>query len=154
MLTPQPLKKGDKVAVICLSSGVIGEPYCAHEKELGEKKLRENSFDLNDYIEQIDMVKKMGGAGGILGMLPGMGKLKIKESDIDEKALYRTKAIIQSMTEKERKNPSILNYSRKMRIAKGSGTSLQEINKLLKGFEQSKQMMKQMKNGKKMPFKF
>lgn len=119
-----------------------------------EKKLRENSFDLNDYIEQIDMVKKMGGAGGILGMLPGMGKLKIKESDIDEKALYRTKAIIQSMTEKERKNPSILNYSRKMRIAKGSGTSLQEINKLLKGFEQSKQMMKQMKNGKKMPFKF
>ena len=119
-----------------------------------EKKLRENSFDLNDYIEQIDMVKKMGGASGILGMLPGMGKLKIKESDIDEKALYRTKAIIQSMTEKERKNPSILNYSRKMRIAKGSGTSLQDINKLLKSFEQSKQMMKQMKNGKKLPFKF
>lgn len=118
------------------------------------KKMRENSFDLNDYIEQIDMIKKMGGASGLLQMLPSMGKMKLSEGDIDEKALYRNKAIILSMTEKERKDPSILNYSRKMRIAKGSGTSLQEINKLLKGFEQSKALMKQMKNGKKLPFKF
>lgn len=118
------------------------------------KKMRENSFDLNDYIEQIDMIKKMGGASGLLQMLPGMGKMKLSENDIDEKALYKNKAIIQSMTEKERKDPSILNYSRKMRIAKGSGASLQEINKLLKGFEQSKALMKQMKNGKKLPFKF
>lgn len=118
------------------------------------KKMRENSFDLNDYIEQIDMIKKMGGASGLLQMLPNMGKMKVSENDIDEKALYRNKAIIQSMTEKERKDPSILNYSRKMRVARGSGTSLQEINKLLKGFEQSKALMKQMKNGKKLPFKF
>ncbi len=118
------------------------------------KKMRENSFDLNDYIEQIDMIKKMGGASGLLQMLPNMGKMKLSENDIDENALYRNKAIIQSMTEKERKDPSILNYSRKMRVAKGSGTSLQEINKLLKGFEQSKALMKQMKNGKKLPFKF
>ncbi len=118
------------------------------------KKMRENSFDLNDYIEQIDMIKKMGGASGLLQMLPNMGKMKLSENDIDEKALYRNKAIIQSMTEKERKDPSILNYSRKMRVARGSGTSLQEINKLLKGFEQSKALMKQMKNGKKLPFKF
>ena len=100
------------------------------------------------------MMKKMGGASGILGMMPGMGKMKISEKDIDEKAIYRMKAIIQSMTMKERTNPSVLNYSRKMRIAKGSGTSLQEINKLLKNYEQSRLLMKQMKSGKKMPFKF
>ena len=119
-----------------------------------ERKMRENSFDLNDYIEQIDMVKKMGGAKGVLAMLPGMGKLKINEDSIDERAIYKNKAIIQSMTEKKKKNPSILNYSRKMRIANGSGTTIQEVNKLLKGFEQSKAMIKQMKNGKKLPFKF
>lgn len=119
-----------------------------------EKKLRENSFDLNDYLEQIDMMKKMGGAASLLNMLPGSGKMKISEKDIDERQIYRMKAIIQSMTMKERTNPSILNYSRKMRIAKGSGTSLQEINKILKNYEQTKLLMKQMKSGKKMPFKF
>lgn len=119
-----------------------------------EKKLRENSFDLNDYLEQIDMMKKMGGAASLINMLPGAGKMKISEKDVDEKQIYRMKAIIQSMTMKERKNPSILNYSRKMRIAKGSGTSLQEINRILKNYEQTRILMKQMKNGKKMPFKF
>lgn len=119
-----------------------------------EKKFRENSFDLGDYLEQIDMMKKMGGAAGLLGMLPGMGKLKITEKDVDEKAIYRMKAIIQSMTLKERQNPSVLNYSRKTRIAKGSGTTLQDINKLLKNFEQTKLLMKQMKSGKKFPFGF
>lgn len=120
-----------------------------------EKKLKENSFDLNDYLEQIDMLKKMGGASAVMSMMPGMSKLKINEGDIDEKQIYRTKAIIQSMTMKERKNPQILNYSRKMRIANGSGTSLQQINALLKQYEQVKIMIKQMKNGKgKLPFKF
>ncbi|MBO7368742.1 MAG: signal recognition particle protein [Clostridia bacterium] len=119
-----------------------------------EKKLRENSFDLNDYLEQIDMMKKMGGAASLINMLPGAGKMKISEKDVDEKQIYRMKAIIQSMTMKERKNPSILNYSRKMRIAKGSGTSLQEINRILKNYEQTRILMKQMKNGKKNPFKF
>ncbi|MBP5177673.1 MAG: signal recognition particle protein, partial [Clostridia bacterium] len=118
-----------------------------------EKKMRENSFDLNDYIEQIDMISKMGGAKGVLAMMPGMGGMKINENDIDEAAMYKNKAIIQSMTERERKNPQILNYSRKMRIAKGSGTTIQQINKLLKGFEQSKAMIKQMKGGRRMPFK-
>ncbi|MBR1891677.1 MAG: signal recognition particle protein [Clostridia bacterium] len=119
-----------------------------------EKRIRENTFDLNDYIDQIEMLKKMGGAKGVLSMLPGIGKMKINEDDIDERAIYKNKAIIQSMTMEERKNPSILNYSRKMRIANGSGTSLQEINKLLKGFEQSKALMRQMRNGKKLPFNF
>ena len=120
-----------------------------------EKKLKENSFDLNDYIDQIDMLKKMGGASAVMSMMPGMGKLKVNEGDIDEKEIYRTKAIIQSMTLKERRNPQILNYSRKMRIAKGSGTSLQPINNLLKQYEQIKVMIKQMKAGKgRLPFKF
>lgn len=120
-----------------------------------EKKLKENSFDLNDYLEQIDMLKKMGGASTVMSMMPGMGKLKISEGDIDEGEIYRMKAIILSMTKKERSNPQILNYSRKMRIAKGSGTSLQQINALLKQYDQVKIMIKQMKNGKgRLPFKF
>ena len=97
----------------------------------------------------------MGGAKSLLGMLPGIGtKVKINDADIDESKIERTKAIILSMTKKERNDPSIINYSRKTRIAKGSGTSIQEVNQLLKQYEQSKQMMKMMKNkrGFKMPF--
>ena len=120
-----------------------------------EKKLRENNFDLNDYLEQIEMLKKMGGASAVMSMMPGMGKLKVKDGDVDEQEIYRMKAIIQSMTQKERRNPQIINYSRKMRIAKGSGTSLQQINALLKQYEQIKVIIKQMKNNKgRLPFKF
>ncbi|MBO4572498.1 MAG: signal recognition particle protein [Clostridia bacterium] len=142
------LGMGDVLSLIEKAQEAVTEEQA---KKL-EKKMKDNSFDLNDYIEQIDMVKKMGGAKGVLSMLPGMNKMKISENDIDESAMYRNKAIILSMTPAERKNPSMLNYSRKMRIAKGSGTSLQQINKLLKGFEQSKLMIKQMKNGKKFKF--
>ena len=86
-------------------------------------------------------------------MMPGMSK--VKEGDIDEKKIERIKAIILSMTVRERRNPDILNYSRKMRVAKGSGTTIQEVNALLKQYEQTKQMMKQLKNkGGKLPFKF
>ena len=119
-----------------------------------EKKFKENSFTLEDYLEQFTMLKKMGGAKGLLEMLPGMGtKIKINDKDIDEKKIERTKAIILSMTAKERRDPSIINYSRKNRIAKGSGTSVQEINLLLKQFDQTKQMMKMMK-GKRGGFRF
>lgn len=122
-----------------------------------EKRLRENSFTLDDYLQQFDMIKKMGGVQDIMGMLPGipgMGKFKgAKIGDIDESKLERTKAIILSMTKKERKDPSVLNYSRKQRIAKGSGTTVQEINQLLKQFEQIKTLMKSMKGGKRrLPF--
>ena len=114
-----------------------------------EKKFKENSFTLEDYLEQFSMLKNMGGAKKLLEMLPGMGsKVKISDQDIDEKKIERNKAIILSMTPKERKDPSIINYSRKNRIAKGSGSSIQEINQLLKQFDQTKQMMKMMK-GKK-----
>ena len=118
-----------------------------------EKKFRENSFTLDDYLAQFDTMKKMGGIKDILAMLPGMGsKFKINEADIDEKKMARTKAIIQSMTMYERENPQVINSSRKNRIAKGSGTSVQEVNRLLKQFEQTKQMMKQMKNNKMFRF--
>ncbi len=146
------LGMGDVLTLIEKAQEAVTE---ADAKKL-EQRLRENAFDLNDYLDQINMLKKMGGASAMMSMMPGMGKLKIKEGDIDENEIYRTKAIIQSMTEKERRNPQILNYSRKMRIAKGSGTSLQQINTLLKQYEQIKTLIKQMKSGKgkRLPFKF
>lgn len=120
-----------------------------------EKKLKENSFTLDDYLTQFETMKKMGGIKDILSMMPNMGmggKFKVREEDIDEKKMVSMKAVIQSMTLKERQNPNIINSSRKQRIAKGSGTSVQEVNRVLRQFEQTKQLMKQMKNNK--AFKF
>ena len=116
-----------------------------------EKKFRENSFTLSDYLDSFEAMNKMGGIGSLMSMMPGLGfgnKLKISQNDIDEKKIVTVKAIIQSMTVKERENPNIINSSRKQRIAKGSGTSVQEVNSLLKRYEQTKMMMKQMKNNK------
>ena len=120
-----------------------------------QQKMRDSAFTLTDYLEQFSMLKKMGGAQNLMGMLPGMGKLKVKEEDIDEKKIERTKAIILSMTPQERDFPNIIDSKRKRRIAAGSGTSVQEINLLLKQFEQSKMLMKQLKGGKgrfRLPF--
>ncbi len=118
-----------------------------------EKKFRENSFTLDDYLVQFDTMKKMGGVKDILSMMPGMGnKFKIRDEDIDENKMLMMKAIIQSMTKRERDNPAIINSSRKQRIAMGSGTSVQEVNRVLKQFEQTKQMMKQMKGNKMFRF--
>jgi len=118
-----------------------------------EKKIRKNEFDLNDFLQQMQQVKKMGPIQNILGMLPGMGKMKLDEADINEKALAHVEAIVQSMTTKERMNPSLLNASRKRRISAGSGRSVQEVNRVLKQFEDMKKMMKQFtdmgKSGKK-----
>ena len=122
-----------------------------------EKKFKENSFTLSDYLEQFDTLKKMGNVSDIMSMMPGGampkvgGKnIKLENQKIDEKKIERTKAIILSMTQKERDNPDVLNASRKRRIALGSGTTVQEINSLLKQFEQTKQMLKQFKNKKGM----
>ena len=143
------LGMGDVLSIIEKAQEAVTE----EDAKKMEKKLRENSFNLEDYLEQFGMIKKMGGFGSVLGMMPGMSK--VKEGDIDEKKIERVKAIILSMTVRERRNPDVLNYSRKMRVAKGSGTTIQEVNALLKQFEQSKQMMKQLKNrGGKLPFKF
>ena len=121
-----------------------------------EKKLRENSFTLDDYLEQFEQVNKMGGISDILSMLPGMGKLKINADMIDEKAIERNKSIILSMTKAERENPDIIKGSHKKRIAMGSGTSIQDVNILLKQFSQTKDLMRQFNSGKKMfnGFKF
>ena len=117
-----------------------------------QKKMLENTFTLEDYLVQFESMKKMGGAQALLAMMPGMGG-KIKADDIDESKIERTKAIILSMTKRERVEPAIINSSRKKRIAAGSGTSVQEINQLLKQFEQTKQLMKQLEGGKRrLPF--
>lgn len=116
-----------------------------------QKKMLENSFTLEDYLTQFESMKKMGGAQALLAMMPGGSK--VKAEDIDESRIERTKAIILSMTKRERTEPSIINSSRKKRIAAGSGTSVQEVNQLLKQFDQTKQLMKQLKSGKRrLPF--
>lgn len=113
-------------------------------KEL-EKKMRTLDFNLEDFLNQLQQIKKMGPLKDLMKMLPGIGgKVNIDDLNIDDNATKHIEAIIQSMTKKERQNPDILNGSRKRRIAKGSGTSIQEINKLLKQFEEMKKMMKMM----------
>ncbi|MBE5944668.1 MAG: signal recognition particle protein, partial [Lachnospiraceae bacterium] len=110
-----------------------------------EQKMRKASFDFNDFLEQMEQMEKMGGMSDILKMLPGFGSNKqLKNLDIDDSAMNMPKAIILSMTPKERSNPDIINPSRKKRIADGAGVPISEVNKLLKQFEQSKKMMKQM----------
>ena len=144
------LGMGDVLSLIEKAQEAVTEQQA---KEM-ERKMRENSFTLADYLSQFEALKKMGGASALMGMLPG-SKLKLKESDLDEKKMERTRAIILSMTPKERDNPQIINSSRKRRIALGSGTTVQEINQLLKQFEQTKLLMKQMKSGKgrmRLPF--
>lgn len=109
-----------------------------------EKKFRKAEFDLEDFLEQLQQMKKMGSMRDILGMLPGVNTKMLDEVKFDEREFVRMEAIVQSMTIKERRNPDILNASRRKRIAAGSGSQVQDINRLIKQFEQSKQMMKQM----------
>ena len=128
-----------------------------------EKKMRTDSFTLDDFLDQMEQMKDMGSMEDILKMIPGMGG-KLSGVEIDEKEMGRTKAIIQAMTPKERANPDILNASRRKRIARGSGTTIQDVNRLMNQFDASRKMMKQMtggmfKKGKKkrpggFPFKF
>lgn len=111
-----------------------------------EQKMRKNKFDLDDYLTQLRQMKKMGSFSSILKMLPGMGALK--DIQIDDKEFDKIEAIICSMTKKERQDPKILNGSRRLRIAKGSGTSVQDINKFMNSFEMTQKMMKKMTNNK------
>ena len=153
------LGMGDILSLIDKAEAQIDEEKA---KELS-RKFKKNEFDFNDMLDQFDQIKKMGGVKDILGMLPGMGQLK--DVDIDDNAFDKTKAIIYSMTPKERANPDVLNPSRKHRIAKGAGVDIAEVNRLVKQMDQTKKMMKQMKGmmkGKrrggfpfgKMPFGF
>lgn len=122
------------------------QAFSKEQAESLQKKIKEKSFTLEDYLEQLDSVKKMGGIGDMMKMLPGMAG-KVKSEDIDEDKLMRAKVIIQSMTVKERRNPDIIKGSRRKRIAQGSGTSIQEVNQLLKQFELTREMMLRMQKG-------
>ncbi|MDD6744170.1 signal recognition particle protein [Roseburia sp. MUC/MUC-530-WT-4D] len=153
------LGMGDVLSMIEKAQENIDEEKA---KEL-EQKMRKNEFDFDMYLESMSQMRKMGGFSSLLGMLPGMGLGNGKMPDIDtdeaEKSLARTEAIIHSMTKKERTNPSLLNPSRKQRIAKGAGVDISEVNRLVKQFEQMKKMMKKMpgmmggKRGKRGMFK-
>ena len=115
-----------------------------------EKKIRESTFTLDDYLEQFSQIKGMGNLEQLMGMMPGMKAGALKDAKIDEKALAHQEAIIKAMTKREREKPDILNASRKKRIAAGSGTTVEEVNKLLKQFEQIRALMKQFSDPKKM----
>ena len=145
------LGMGDVLSLIEKAQQAITE----EDAKKMQQKMKENSFTLNDYLDQFAMMKKMGGAQAMLSMLPGAGKLKVNESDIDEKRIEHTKAIILSMTMAERENPSIIDSKRKRRIAAGSGRTVQEVNQLLKQYEQTKLLMKHLKGNRgkmRLPF--
>ena len=123
------------------------EQFDEEEAKKLQRKLARNQFDFNDFLTQIEQIKKMGNIKDLMGMIPGVGKA-IKDIDIDDNAFKSVEAIIRSMTPKERANPDIINNSRKERIARGSGTTLQEVNRLMKQFEQIRKVMKGVAGGK------
>lgn len=139
------LGKGDVVSLVERAQ----EQFNEEEARKLQKKIQKNQFDFNDFLSQLQQVKKMGNVKDLMGMLPGMGKA-LKDVEIEDDAFKHIEAIIYSMTPQERSNPQIINGARKSRIAKGSGTSMQEVNKLMKQFGDTKKMMKMMSNPKNM----
>lgn len=144
-LASRILGRGDVVSLVEKAQQQIDEK----DAEELEKKLLANKFDFEDFLKQIKMIKKMGSLSSLLSMMPGVGSA-VKNADIDERQLVRVEAIIFSMTKEERANPKILNGSRRKRIARGSGTSIQDVNRLIKQFEEMQKMIKMMstKSGK------
>ena len=141
------LDLGDVLTLIEQAQKTFDE---AESKKIAEK-IASEQFTLQDFLDQLQQVKKMGSLKGIMGMLPGMGKLKNDLEQFDDKIVDRTQAIIQSMTPLERNQPRVLNGSRRIRIAKGSGTSVTEVNQLMQRFEQAAKAMKTMAKGGPMP---
>ena len=125
------------------------EQFDAEEAKKLQKKISRNQFNFNDFLSQIQQIKKMGNIKDLASMIPGVGKA-LKDVDIDDDAFKGVEAIIYSMTPAERENPDIINGTRRMRIAKGSGTTVQDVNRLLKQFEESKKMMKMLSGGSKL----
>ena len=143
------LGMGDMMGLIEKAESIMNE----EEAEESFKKMKKGKFDLEDFLKQFKQVKKLGSLENIIKMIPGAKKMGLTNVQIDPKDMARIEAIILSMTPKERRNPDIIKASRKERIAKGSGSTVQQVNKLLTQFEQSKKMMKMMSNGNfKMPF--
>ena len=117
-------------------------------EKLSKKLMSAKDLNLEDFLEQMQQMKKMGPLSNILGMLPGVGS-KLKDVEIDDNAMKKPEAIIRSMTPKERRNPDLLNASRRKRIAAGAGVTVQDVNQLIRQFEQTRQMVKQMMGNKK-----
>ncbi len=139
------LGMGDVVSLVELAQ----EQFSEEEARKLQKKIQKDQFDLNDFLGQLQQIKKMGNVKDLMGMIPGMGKA-LKDVDIKDDAFKHIEAIILSMTPKERSNPGIINGQRKSRIAKGSGTAVQDVNKMLKQFDDTRKMMKMMSNPKNM----
>lgn len=144
------LGMGDVLSLIEKAKEAINE----EEAKKLEQQLRQNSFTLEDFLEQFEKINKMGNINDIIAMVPGLSKKMGGMKQIDEKVIYKNRAIIQSMTVKERRHPEIINGSRKKRIANGSGTTIQEVNALLKQYDQTKTMMRQFSNKKGKGFRF
>jgi len=143
------LGMGDMLSMIEKLEDVVDEK----EAMKAAKKMQKGNFDLEDFLNQLNQIKKLGPLENLIKMIPGASKMGLNNINIDPKKMGHIEAIIKSMTTKERKDPSLIKASRKQRIAKGSGTTVNEVNKLLDQFEQMKKMMKNMKNGNmKMPF--
>ena len=143
------LGNGDIMSIIEKAESVIDEKEAINTA----KKIKQGKMDLEDFLTQLRQIKKLGPLENLIKLLPGARKMGLNNINIDQKQFARLEAIISSMTLKERKNPDIIKASRKQRIARGSGTTVQEVNKLLNQFEQMKKMMNMMKNGNfKMPF--
>jgi signal recognition particle subunit SRP54 len=145
------LGMGDVLTLIEKAQAAVNE----EDLKKMERRIAENSFTLDDFLTQFDSISKMGGLSEILNMMPGANKLNLKDGELDESKIKVFKAIIQSMTKQERNNPDIIKSSRRKRIAQGSGTSIQQVNQLLKQYEQSKELMKRFrgKGGKmRLPF--
>lgn len=140
------LGMGDVLSLIDKAQAAIDEKKAI---EL-EKKIKEQTFDLNDYLDQLEQMKNMGPLENMLKLLPGVDSKALKNAKVDEKKMAHIEAIIKSMTNKEREKPEIINHSRKQRIAKGSGTEVHEVNQLLKQFEQMRKMMKMFSDPKKL----
>ena len=135
-LASRILGKGDVISLVEKAQQTLDD----NEAERLEEKLRQNKFDFNDFLKQIKVIKKMGSLSSLLGMIPGLSS-QIKNAQVDDSALIKVEAIINSMTKIERESPKILNGNRRKRIARGSGTSIQDVNKLLKQFGEMKKMM-------------
>jgi signal recognition particle subunit SRP54 len=141
-LASRILGKGDVVSLVEKAQQNFDEI----EAEKLEEKLRKNKFDFNDFLKQIKVIKNMGSLSSLLGMIPGMGS-QLKNAQIDDNALVKVEAVISSMTRDERANPKILNGSRRKRIARGSGTSIQDVNRMLKQFNEMQKMMRRLSKG-------
>ncbi|MGA2667806.1 MAG: signal recognition particle protein [Ignavibacteria bacterium] len=141
------LGKGDLTSLVEKAAEILPQELDEKKIQKLEEKLRKNKFDFNDFLDQLQQIKKMGPISQLVGMIPGADKM-LRGKEVDEKPLKKVEAVITSMTKKERENPNLLNGSRRKRIASGSGTTIQDVNRVIKQFNEMQRMLKQMRKGK------